>query len=79
MSGLIADVGGCWRAADWLGEEPVEPHQTGATLLAEAEADDVRIWGGEAELDSALAELKEDEMAATTAVRAAAGWENGTR
>lgn len=57
----------------------MEPHQTGATLLAEPEADDVRIWGGKAEVDSALAELREDEMAATAAVRAAAGWENGTR
>ena len=59
VSGLVEEIGGCWRAADWIGDEPVEPHQTGATLLAEAEAEGARIWGGEPELDSALTDLRE--------------------
>lgn len=43
-----------WHASDWLAEYDIEPDDTAASLLASADPEGVRIWGGEAAIQKII-------------------------
>ena len=45
-----------WHADEWLSEYDFEPDDTAASLLAAADPEGVRIWGGEAAIQEVIAE-----------------------